>query len=168
MQYNRFRYYDPSIGRYVSADPIGQFGILSIDGVGLSQSAPDEIRVDSPFSYENAYRYALNSPSNHADPTGEGPYATGACIALGALAAAIDIAGSQEFEDQLADLDEELKKNEEDCDISEEERTERRLDLKLKKIQTALDFQAAASKNNLLGFGVGAVCATIVNLAPTP
>ena len=28
LHYNYFRYYDPSIGRYVSADPIGQFGLL--------------------------------------------------------------------------------------------------------------------------------------------
>lgn len=26
LHYNRFRYYDASTGRYVSADPIGQFG----------------------------------------------------------------------------------------------------------------------------------------------
>ena len=28
LHYNRFRYYDPEIGRYVNADPIGQFGVL--------------------------------------------------------------------------------------------------------------------------------------------
>jgi RHS repeat-associated protein len=26
LHYNRFRYYDASVGRYVSADPIGQYG----------------------------------------------------------------------------------------------------------------------------------------------
>ena len=29
LHYNRFRYYDPPVGRYVSADPIGQVGGLS-------------------------------------------------------------------------------------------------------------------------------------------
>lgn len=43
---NRFRYYDPSIGRYISADPIGQAGGI------------------------NVYNYALNSPVNLFDPFG--------------------------------------------------------------------------------------------------
>lgn len=44
--YNRFRYYDPSIGSYISADPIGQLGGT------------------------NVYAYALNSPVNLTDPFG--------------------------------------------------------------------------------------------------
>ena len=44
--YNRFRYYDPAIGRYVSADPIGQVG-----GV-------------------NVYGYAWNDPVTWIDPFG--------------------------------------------------------------------------------------------------
>lgn len=44
--YNRFRYYSPELGRYISADPIGQPG-----GVNL-------------------YRYALNNPVNWFDPDG--------------------------------------------------------------------------------------------------
>ena len=43
LHYNRFRYYDPSIGRYISADPIGQLG-----GVNL-------------------YSYAGNNPVNWFD-----------------------------------------------------------------------------------------------------
>lgn len=38
LHYNRFRYYDPLIGRYISADPIGQLGGI------------------------NLYRYAFNNP----------------------------------------------------------------------------------------------------------
>lgn len=30
---NLHRYYDPSVGRYVSADPVGQLGGLALDGV---------------------------------------------------------------------------------------------------------------------------------------
>lgn len=46
LHYNRFRYYDPEVGRYVSADPIGQLG-----GV-------------------NVFSYARNSPLSLIDPFG--------------------------------------------------------------------------------------------------
>jgi RHS repeat-associated protein len=47
LQYNRARYYDPSVGRFISRDPI-QFG-----------------GQDS-----NLFRYAYNSPTNYVDPSG--------------------------------------------------------------------------------------------------
>jgi len=43
---NRHRYFDPAVGRYISADPIGQIGGL------------------------NTYAYAHNSPINRWDPFG--------------------------------------------------------------------------------------------------
>lgn len=46
---NRFRYYDPSVGRYVSADPIGQLGGI------------------------NLYGYVENDPMNLVDPRGQIP-----------------------------------------------------------------------------------------------
>jgi RHS repeat-associated protein len=46
LQYNWFRYYDPSKGRYSGADPIGQIGSI------------------------NLYRYAMNSVLHFIDPTG--------------------------------------------------------------------------------------------------
>jgi RHS repeat-associated protein len=49
LHYNRFRYYDPSIGRYISADPIGQIGGI------------------------NTFLYARNEPLNSIDPLGLGP-----------------------------------------------------------------------------------------------
>src|SRR5262249_45116053 len=30
LHYNRFRYYDPSLGRYISPDPVGLFGGLNV------------------------------------------------------------------------------------------------------------------------------------------
>ena len=46
LHYNRFRYYDPGIGRYVSADPIGQAGGI------------------------NVYQYAFADPMNEIDNRG--------------------------------------------------------------------------------------------------
>lgn len=46
LHYNWHRYYDPSIGRYISADPIGQDGGI------------------------NVFTYAANNPSNRFDPFG--------------------------------------------------------------------------------------------------
>lgn len=46
LHYNRFRYYDPGVGRYVSADPLGQ-------------------HADA-----NLYAYVGNSPTNAIDPLG--------------------------------------------------------------------------------------------------
>ncbi|UYY57228.1 RHS repeat-associated core domain-containing protein [Sphingomonas sp. S2-65] len=46
LHYNRFRYYDPALGRYLTRDPIGIAGGL------------------------NLYAYVGNDPINRADPTG--------------------------------------------------------------------------------------------------
>jgi len=55
---NLHRYYDPGIGRYVSADPIGQFGMLARDGL-----SPSGVGA-------NVFEYGLNNPLNLADPLG--------------------------------------------------------------------------------------------------
>jgi RHS repeat-associated protein len=47
LQFNRARFYDPSIGRWISKDPLGF-------------AAGDS----------NLYRYVNNSPTNHVDPSG--------------------------------------------------------------------------------------------------
>lgn len=47
LYYNRARYYDPDLGRFISADPIGFWS-----------------------SDNNPYRYALNQPVRITDPTG--------------------------------------------------------------------------------------------------
>jgi RHS repeat-associated protein len=66
LYYYRARYYDSSIGRFVSEDPIG------FDGRDA-----------------NLYRYVGNSPVNYIDPSGNG--AAGAAIggALGGVAGAL-------------------------------------------------------------------------------
>src|SRR5262249_3024770 len=36
LHYNRYRYYDPSLGSYVSADPLGLIGGINLYGLGLN------------------------------------------------------------------------------------------------------------------------------------
>ncbi|MGF1583246.1 MAG: RHS repeat-associated core domain-containing protein [Gemmataceae bacterium] len=47
LQYNRARYYDPAIGRWISRDPLG-----------------------FEAGYSNLYRYVNNQPTNAIDPSG--------------------------------------------------------------------------------------------------
>lgn len=49
LQYNRDRYYDPSLGRFINQDPTGQLGGI------------------------NTYAYAGGDPINVTDPSGDGP-----------------------------------------------------------------------------------------------
>ncbi|MFS2110166.1 DUF4123 domain-containing protein [Sphingomonas sp. Sphisp140] len=65
LHYNRFRYYDPALGRYLSRDPIGVAGGL------------------------NFYAYAGNDPVNRADPTGLWWKAALAIVAAVAVAAVV-------------------------------------------------------------------------------
>jgi RHS repeat-associated protein len=58
LHYNYFRYYDPTIGRYVTPDPIGLKGGI------------------------NLFVYTANNPVNRIDPIGHGPVAVGACVVL--------------------------------------------------------------------------------------
>ena len=77
LHYNRFRYYDPGVGRYVNADPIGQFGILGSNGVAFSRTAAPPIDRGEAVGESNLFDYAFNSPTNVIDATGECPW----CVA---------------------------------------------------------------------------------------
>jgi RHS repeat-associated protein len=69
LYYYRARYYDPSLGRFISEDPIGF-------------SAGDT----------NLYRYVNNSPTNFTDPTGEIAFLPIlGMVAMGAMNALIDV-----------------------------------------------------------------------------
>ena len=98
FHYNRFRYYDPEVGRYVSADPIGQLGTLALEGVSqvrftpskrggnpfalLRPLGPPSLRIDLRSAGDvsassdlkgvgaNLFSYVLNSPTNISDSLG--------------------------------------------------------------------------------------------------
>ena len=73
LHYNRFRYYDPSIGRYISADPIGQYGLARGDGGVFTYLGvfPQLVGTDALHGgNNNLYGYGLNRPSSLIDPFG--------------------------------------------------------------------------------------------------
>jgi RHS repeat-associated protein len=90
LHYNRFRTYDPAVGRYISADPIGQLRMLAGNGASRQQSlayADTEFTRFGEQSYEhilggwttdltwpeggvNLYEYVIGSPVNRIDPLG--------------------------------------------------------------------------------------------------
>ena len=73
LHYNRFRYYDPKIGRYISADPIGQYGLARGDGGVFNYLGVfPELAASGALHGGNAnlYGYALNQPTGRVDPLG--------------------------------------------------------------------------------------------------
>jgi hypothetical protein len=71
LKYNRFRYYDPATGRYVSADPIGQLreyrgAELQVAlSVGLLQSTASAGSV-----LNHLFNYVESNPTGWIDPHG--------------------------------------------------------------------------------------------------
>jgi len=68
LHYNRFRYYSPALGRYLSRDPVSFLAGL------------------------NVYWYLENSPTNSADPLGLWTWKTAVAIAAGVVVAAAVVA----------------------------------------------------------------------------
>jgi RHS repeat-associated protein len=62
LQYNRARYYNPTLGRFLSEDPIGFAG-----------------------GQPNLYTYTGNSPTNYTDPTGNLPQVVVGCVVGGVV-----------------------------------------------------------------------------------
>lgn len=68
---NFYRTYDPNTGRYLEADPIGQFGLQDRSRRVAGKVAN---QVPRPLTAgSNLFAYALNDPISFADPTGESP-----------------------------------------------------------------------------------------------
>ena len=74
LHYNYFRYYDPAIGRYITADPIGQFlGIHFVPNIprGLFnyvQTLQDLELASSDLNH--LYAYVSSNPVGSIDPYG--------------------------------------------------------------------------------------------------
>lgn len=87
--YNYFRDYDPSIGRYIQADPRGlkdhvekMFYGLRISKILHNAGIP--FSSSQPLPPEpNPYAYTSSNPLSWTDPTGEGIGAPGAAIVIG-------------------------------------------------------------------------------------
>ncbi|WP_205298038.1 RHS repeat-associated core domain-containing protein, partial [Pantoea sp. Cy-639] len=60
LHYNRYRYYDPSVGRFVSHDPIGLLG-----GLNLHQFAPNPTRWVDPLGLK---KKSCQTKKNSTEP----------------------------------------------------------------------------------------------------
>lgn len=87
LHYNYFRTYDPTTGRYLESDPIG------LDG-GL-----------------NTYGYALQNPLLYTDPTGEGPVAGTACMAIDLMIAINTLDQIGDYADRIKQLEKDMEES---------------------------------------------------------
>jgi RHS repeat-associated protein len=97
---NFYRSYDPNTGRYISADPIGQLGILRKRDVAQQRFIAPEILGDI-----NTYRYGFGDPVDTMDPHGLGRYTAAACV----LVAAKEVWDMRQDAEKLAEAVEEAR-----------------------------------------------------------
>jgi RHS repeat-associated protein len=62
LHYNRFRYYEPDVGRYVSSDPIGLIG-----GVNLYKYAPNPSTWSDPHGLQKKKCSSATKPVRHPE-----------------------------------------------------------------------------------------------------
>lgn len=86
LHYNYYRYYDPSVSRYLSADPGGALLDFSAPERQVAARAGVVIPDGKPFGYVNhSFNYVDNNPVMSADPTGEIDPVTAGLIVWGLL-----------------------------------------------------------------------------------
>jgi RHS repeat-associated protein len=69
LNYNYFRNYDPSLGRYVQSDPIG-VSAKSADPILRPQAIVESYRSPRGHTLNPTYSYADDNPLNNYDPLG--------------------------------------------------------------------------------------------------
>lgn len=108
LHYNRFRYYDPEVGRYISPDPIGYRGGLNLFAYGPNPIGwQDRYGLDfasltgAPASFGAFANTRTNNDGQQGYPSGGGAVAPGRNTAPGAEKGRNDSCGEQKFAQDL-------------------------------------------------------------------